>query len=250
MTVTYKNTVIRQLLPTDIKNCVLWLDAADASTIIVSGGVANWNDKSPEENICSQGTPALRPAYTIGGLNGKNIITFQSSAPHSLIGSYIPINGAEACTIFIVAVPATNLAESIAFYHGEVSITIDGSNRRINLDTGVSQSGINFTNRNRLFNENIINGTPIIVQHINPDNTTVADHDRYINGVLSTQASIVTGSINIQSEVYVIGASTEGGANPYNGAIAEVLVYSRELIAQESLALNSYLSKKWAIALP
>jgi len=54
----------------------VWLDAADVSTISISTGVSGWRDKSGFGGLVSQGTSGNQPAYTVGGLNGLNVLTF------------------------------------------------------------------------------------------------------------------------------------------------------------------------------
>jgi hypothetical protein len=50
----------------------LWLDAADAGTITLSGSnVVQWNDKSPNGYHVSNGTAATQPDYLATGFNGK-----------------------------------------------------------------------------------------------------------------------------------------------------------------------------------
>jgi len=57
----------------------VWLDAADLSTISVATGVDQWRDKSGFGRHVSQATVANRPAYTVGGLNGLNVLTFDGA---------------------------------------------------------------------------------------------------------------------------------------------------------------------------
>lgn len=60
---------------------VLWLDAADASTITkVNGAVSQWNDKSGNGRNVSQATSANRPTYAATGLNGLPTIDWGSTA--------------------------------------------------------------------------------------------------------------------------------------------------------------------------
>lgn len=58
----------------------LWLDAADASTIIiVSDAVSQWNDKSGNGRNATQSFAPYRPALTSAGLNGLNVVTFDGT---------------------------------------------------------------------------------------------------------------------------------------------------------------------------
>jgi hypothetical protein len=62
-------------------NVALWLDADDASTLLLNGGsVSNWLDKSGNTRHATEATPANQPTDTAGGLNGKHVLTFDGAA--------------------------------------------------------------------------------------------------------------------------------------------------------------------------
>ena len=65
----------------------LWLDAADADTVLVNGGaVEEWQDKSGNDFHAVQVTPSLRPLLSAGSVNGLDSITFNelTTGTHSL----------------------------------------------------------------------------------------------------------------------------------------------------------------------
>lgn len=95
----------------------MWFDASDASTITtVSGAVSQWNDKSGNNRNATQSNVANRPTYTIAGLNGNNVITFDgvsdhlihsfngSPAPHSVFAVVRRTTGGAAYQIAITAI--------------------------------------------------------------------------------------------------------------------------------------------------
>lgn len=58
----------------------LWLDAADSSTIIESGGtVSQWSDKSGNEINTNQSTTASKPLFNPSGLNSLPSIDFDGN---------------------------------------------------------------------------------------------------------------------------------------------------------------------------
>ena len=62
-------------------NCIVWLDASDASSITLNGSdVSGWADKSTAGNDLSQATASKQPALTTGGQNGKDTITFDGGS--------------------------------------------------------------------------------------------------------------------------------------------------------------------------
>jgi uncharacterized protein YjdB len=61
-------------------NLSLWLDADEASSITLNGStVSQWNDKSGNGRHATQGTASAQPAYTASGLNGRPVLTFDST---------------------------------------------------------------------------------------------------------------------------------------------------------------------------
>lgn len=62
---------------------VLYLDAADSTTITVAGGgVERWGDKSTRENHALQPVVANRPTVAAASLNGLDTIRFDASLEH------------------------------------------------------------------------------------------------------------------------------------------------------------------------
>ena len=71
-----------ELLGSDL---VLWLDAADASTITLNGStVSQWNDKSGNGRNATQATSANQPVYTTNAINGLSVLTF-ANTPKSFV---------------------------------------------------------------------------------------------------------------------------------------------------------------------
>jgi hypothetical protein len=67
----------RRLWTPALAGTAVWFDADDLSTISAeSGVVSQWRDKSGFGRHVSQATPGRLPAYTVGGLNGLNVLTF------------------------------------------------------------------------------------------------------------------------------------------------------------------------------
>lgn len=68
-----------QFDPRRIGTVLAWLDAQDASTIdTVTGNVSEWRSRVGAVKA-TQTTATNRPAYTLAGRNGRNIVTFDGS---------------------------------------------------------------------------------------------------------------------------------------------------------------------------
>jgi len=80
----------------------LWFDAADASTIIESGGaVSQWNDKSGNGRDVSQASSTQRPILAAAGLNGKPTLDFDGSNDY-LFNTSVGASGLSNSTIISV----------------------------------------------------------------------------------------------------------------------------------------------------
>ncbi len=64
--------------PLWIPGCALWLEA-DRGVTLVDGKASAWADQSGNGRHASQATPASRPTYTIGILNGYPVVTFDGN---------------------------------------------------------------------------------------------------------------------------------------------------------------------------
>ena len=65
--------------PANLSGLVVWLDAADASTITLDvSKVSQWSDKSGNGNHAVQSTASSRPSYGAPTINLKNVINFAS----------------------------------------------------------------------------------------------------------------------------------------------------------------------------
>ena len=75
----YSTSNITLFTPDQISGLGLWLDAADASTVITSGSnVTAWNDKSVNrKNFTANGT--TNPTYSRSVQNGNSAITFNGT---------------------------------------------------------------------------------------------------------------------------------------------------------------------------
>jgi hypothetical protein len=69
---------------------VLWLDASDASTIILNGSrVSQWSDKSGNNSHVTNSTAATQPLYELTSFNDKPSVYFDSTREDFLFTSFI-----------------------------------------------------------------------------------------------------------------------------------------------------------------
>ena len=96
---SYRFAAAGGISPPDITGLQLWLDASDSATLedAVGGGttplddgdVAEWQDKSGNDNHCSQATAANRPHLRVAEVNGLDAIDFTQASKHILSSAII-----------------------------------------------------------------------------------------------------------------------------------------------------------------
>jgi hypothetical protein len=74
------NTTAMIASPTGITGCSLWLDASDATSVLLNGSaVSGWNDKSGNSRHFIQNSGVCQPTYVTSSINSKNIVRFDGT---------------------------------------------------------------------------------------------------------------------------------------------------------------------------
>jgi hypothetical protein len=226
--------------PKSIANLAMWLDAADASTVLLDGSsnVEEWRDKSGNNRHATQTTGANRPDYA-GTLNSKKIVGFAGS-PEGM-NAPAPVPGSTSRTVFVVAKYAA----------------VGSTNALVNLSDGVAtgtawvfttEIAIRCVSRVRVFGGGQTS-TPQILA-ITQAGSSTSDLTARINGSLVSPTSTTAGTIDSTGSNMGIGYYGLGNITSHaNCDLAEILVYSRALSNSERAAVEKYLSQKWGIAL-
>jgi hypothetical protein len=109
----------------------LWLDAADATTITIGTGVAQWNDKSGNARHVVQATSAKQPTHGVATLDSKPVVNFDGSND-TLVGTAALaglLQNVAAATIYIVRSHDTS-GSGFPVMLGVAGNVVSGSNAR------------------------------------------------------------------------------------------------------------------------
>jgi hypothetical protein len=228
--------------PTQISGCSLWLDAADTSTVSVTGSnVTQWRDKSGNGTNMTQSTPANRPAYTL--VNKKYMIDFIRANKTYLINTSVsPLF--TNFTLYIVIqrknVPSDTerLFVGIPVGYATDWNTTSGFAFSTPIELASNGSGTVF-----LDNTNLNVTFYSVVTRNNSGNV-------YKNGsgnsVISKNLGLTTNSIGI-----LLGSGTNGGINTlseqFNGYMGEVILYTSALTTAQQQNIEGYLAWKWGL---
>lgn len=242
--------------PTDIKNCILWLDANDpdtlyqdttASTNITANGqsVAYWIDKAGGQDV-AQSIVSARPTYRTnifkdkpalyfdGGDDLLSLVNRQTSSPCTMIVvCRIDLHSGDLSGIICYGDTTGGNSGPGIIYQSAYRPFLDGAGAGGSISSNAIQS---------------ILGKPSIITGIYTQNRTTNSY-MYINGFFQqyytgTGAPLAGSSPRVQ-----IGARTGGGNNSRRmiGYIAECIVYDRVLTDIERASVENYLSDKWGI---
>ena len=211
----------------------LWLDAEDAASITLNGStVSQWNDKSGNARHVSQATAASQPTYTLNGLNGKPVLTFDGiddfmSVPDfnnavslALIGS----GGGAAAALISGAAPALfspawNTNGASIQYRGRTDTTV----RQVSFGGASTNFSIGFTSLDAANSEVRLSG----------------------NGGAQTSFSQTINSAD--TTINTLGRDFQGAQQFANGRIAEIVVASSLLSTGNRQKLEGYLAHKWGL---
>lgn len=225
----YKNTPLytRVFEPVDIDGCQLWLDAADESSLTLSGSnVTAWRDKSG--NGFNATTSAGTPTYS-----ASTGITFPGTAhmASSVLSSVSTESG------FIV------LNNTATGYQGVLGCSISGG-REIRIQSAAEGNVISVLSRDLV---GVLDST--IAFPKNTD-TLLSYHCKsafWFNGTArGTGLSNVNYAVN-GAGTTIIGASGTTGGNRFTGIFKEIILYNFVLSATQRQQVEGYLANKWRL---
>jgi len=242
--------------PTDIRNCILWLDADDNSTLfqnptasnnITTDGqsVAYWADKAGGQDV-AQSTVSARPTYRTnifkdkpalyfdGGDDLLSLVNRQTSSPCTMIVvCRIDLHSGDLSGIICYGDTTGGNSGPAIIYSPAYRPFLDGAGAGGSISSVAQQS---------------ILGKPSIITGIYTQNRTTNSY-MYINGFFQQYYTGAGAPLAGSSPRVQIGARTGGGFSTRRmiGYIAECIVYDRVLTDVERASVENYLSDKWGI---
>ena len=247
--------------PTQIDDCVLWLDAADESTVTGSGtNIYTWNDKSGNGNDAFNHGSEY-PQYDGTTINGRKVVHFVATANSTgdvLKGAFAagsqPFSGSTGGTIIIVfkqkSFVGTEFAAVLELAEGAYASSSYGDRLITNVFGSAYNSAEGYVNVVRMASgagttshtARIENGAAIIMSYTNDGTTTTT----YANGKKVGTASEDEAD-NARTH-FCLGDDMTSGDH-FNGYICEVIVFNRTITTNERQQVDLYLSRKWNIAI-
>ncbi len=220
--------------PLQISSCRLWLDAADPSTLTLSGSnVSQWNDKSGNGYNVSQATSTLRPTYA------SNTVTFDGTDDIMNGTSISNLVTQSAYTTFFVGTILTQPAGGASYAGPAVWGDTDGY---VSVYIASNAMGIyNWNGSAQYANVTPVSTSARVLFTGGHSNNTIYAR---LNGGTNT----VTSSGNTDS---LSGSFTL--ANQYNRPergnfrLNELLIFSNALSQSDAQIVEGYLATKWGL---
>jgi len=230
---------------------ILWLDAADPTTVIFNGGnnVSIWKDKSGLNN--QSATYVNYPLYITNAFNGLNAMSLcNAQFSGSLYGSGGAIIQNTSLQVFAVA-SMSNTAQNFARLVSLGTPAGPDSNLNCNyyplaryqstnsLDIGISSPVYEL-------NVPISYNSLFLAQSYTSTNTTAIS----VNG---NTPSTFTRNFSTNFYIYRYGVGGQANANEpsyslWRGYVCEVLIYSNYFNTAQRQSVEGYLANKWGLA--
>lgn len=221
-----------------------WFDASDTSTITETGGaVSAWADKSGNGWDVSQATGASQPTTGSATLNGRNVVSFDGTDDFLTASSISP---AIAFDDFSCAVVLRS-GSDVSLFQSAVRVQVSGTGFFVApYGRGGSYPRVavtdTFTSLNTSATGNYIDpvaGQSYTLLSSLSDGAQLLRVDGQ-DHLITTDAAGTAGS---QTGIR-LGADS-GGADPFDGDIAEVILVRRALTDAEIAQVESYLDRRW-----
>ena len=239
--------------PTSITGCVLWMDAADSSTITLSStAITQWNDKSSAGNNFVQATTANSP--TVGtSANGLPTVYF-ASANQQLVSSQNNATTGNASRTVIQVFWCPTL--SSAYY--SVTGTESGANpaqawgHAKNANSDVTYPFMYSSVGNDVYTFVYSTPNPLIT-YAQYDSTASSLTAYYATsgatGGTTTVGNFTTKSctFNTTAGVWYLGRRQQAATGSVTSHLLEMIHFNKALSTTERQQVESYLVQKWAL---
>jgi hypothetical protein len=245
-----KASVVRLFQPTQLSGCVLWLDAADPSTLFQDSAgtvpvtttgqtVANWKDKSVSGNNASNTTN--QPTIIANAKNNLAAVNFNGASQYLNLSTDTLPTGSTQCSFFFVTQSTnTNSPGTQVFFTYGANPNTAGQNPQFYYNNGVLNTDT-YGAGGLSDSVNVIN-TYVITSCILTTTNAAWRNGTAFTGA-SPSISLATGTGWASLGVgRILGTTLQ---YYLLGQIGEVIIYNRPVTTDERQRIEDYLAWKW-----
>lgn len=217
--------------PLDISGTLLWLDAADSTTLVLSGSiVTQWKDKS---GTATNATTAAGPALST--YNTYPVLSFNGSSQY-----FVTTNTISRSTHTLIAVhrPANSTGNRSLFRYQDVNYTILPAGARGYI---TNADGSLLDSNNSPLNDNSVTTSLNLMMAV----IATGSQAIFKNGV--QQASTAEALVSGVSDPLTIGRYNPVPSDYYQGDLGEMIIYNKNLTTTERQQVEGYLAWKWGL---
>jgi len=233
--------------PRSVGSCVLWLDAADSSTVTTSGTtVTAIRDKSPNATVLTSPAGFTYPNNTF---NGSYPSFYNTSATGGRLGYNTTFSLGPQNTVFIVG-QLTSPSAGNQFFD-----FIDGYTSSSRFFLFSSPNNLN----NYVYATNgsangQVSGAVTVAQMTSPfvwavafdTSTSSSSTLQYVNGTQLVQSSSTIAAISSYTGI-VVGQRFNQSQESVVGHISEFIIYNQALTISQRQQVEGYLAWKWGL---
>lgn len=242
--------------PLDVPGCALWLDAADTTSMTLSGSnVTQWRDKSGNSNhATAAGNAAVLSSNSVvfTGVHGTSSTRFTIADTASLrLTTPFSIHMVYSATALT---PTSGNAFGSMVLLGKFpeGSGYPGWNYRARGFNG-DLSAIFFNSAANqgdatVINQNVVDGTRKLITLNQRTSDTMYT---FVNG--SADSTITPFAPPISStDTLILGArnATQTSNTPFNGSVNEIIIHTGSLSRDQCQQIETYLARKWSMSLP
>jgi len=227
--------------PIPASGVALWL-AADDARPGAEGKLATWSNASVAGVTASADQPGLQPVVVANALNGHAVVRFDGADNMLVTNVDMSPSRMPEATVFAVFNSKTDAPDPLRKLYGDDD---GGFDRAAGLD-GRGGEGKNYT----VFTGNGVTGYFALKAsetYVIADQFTKSDFSGWVNGKAALTKVPATWSEALPN-LYIGGTGTSY-QEPWQGDLAEIIVYGRVLNDQERIQVEDYLGKKYGVTI-
>jgi hypothetical protein len=243
-----------------------WYDASDTTTVAVTSGLVDSVTDKSGNGLTLTANGSTRPTYTSGGLNGKNIFTYDGNdflesalaAPwrflHDSTGSSVfavwkPGTSADPGTMYTLLGTNGALSANVGMYVAFDDRSAVGNNRlRAFITDNTGNWVSNTTSANDFATPNV---NQICGWILNPLASASSRVSMRVNGGSASETNTDTAAPTTANPTFPLKLGATGGSTgfqfPLLGTIAEVVMFAGVVSDSNRQRIEGYLAWKWGL---